>query len=79
MLTSFLSDATPVFLLSPWKPVLICAVFIAWGWLMSTHIEKDAKAAHLDVAKWNGIMTAGAFVGLGVMLFGINFYVAFPI
>jgi type II secretory ATPase GspE/PulE/Tfp pilus assembly ATPase PilB-like protein len=79
MLTSFLSDATPVFLLSPWKPVLIFAVFIAWGWLMSTHIEKDAKAAHLDVAKWNGIMTAGAFVGLGVMLFGINFYVAFPI
>ena len=79
MHTAILSDATPVFLLSPWKPVLICIVFIAWGWLMSTHLEKDAKAAHLDVAKWNGIQTAGAFIGLTIMLFGFNFYLAFPV
>ncbi len=79
MLTAILSDATPVFLLSPWKPVLIIAVFIAWGWLVSTHLEKDARSAHLDPVKWNSFHIATAFAALGVMLFGFNFYIAFPI
>ena len=79
MLTAILSDATPVFLLSPWKPLLIVFVFIAWGWLVSTHLEKDARSTRLDPVKWNSIYISAAIVGLGVMLFGLNFYLAFPI
>lgn len=79
MITSMLSDATPVYLLSPWKPVLIFIVFIAWGSLVSKHLEKDARATHLSPIKWNSFYIAAAFAGLGIMLFGINFYIAFPI
>ncbi|MBC8309238.1 MAG: Flp pilus assembly complex ATPase component TadA [Phycisphaerales bacterium] len=79
MFSPLLSDATPVFLLSPWKPILIVATFIAWGWLVSTHLEKDARTARLNPTKWNGIHICAAFIALCVMLFGINFYLAFPI
>jgi len=79
MFSAVLSDATPVFLLSPWKPFLIVAVFIAWGWLVSTHLEKDARTARLNPAKWNGIHISAAFIAFGVMLFGVNFYIAFPL
>jgi type II secretory ATPase GspE/PulE/Tfp pilus assembly ATPase PilB-like protein len=79
MISAMLSDATPVFLLSPWKPLLILCVFIAWGWIVSTHLEKDARSARLDPMKWNAIYISSAFIGLAVMLFGINFYLAFPV
>jgi len=79
MISAMLSDATPVFLLSPWKPMLILCVFIAWGWLVSTHLEKDARSARLNPIKWNAIYISSAFIGLAVMLFGVNFYLAFPI
>lgn len=79
MISAMLSDATPVFLLSPWKPLLIFCVLIAWGWLVSTHLEKDARSARLDPMKWNAIYISTAFIGLAVMLFGMNFYIAFPV
>jgi type II secretory ATPase GspE/PulE/Tfp pilus assembly ATPase PilB-like protein len=79
MHTFLLSDATPVFLLSPWKPILIFCAFIGWGWLVSTHLEKDAKDAHLSFTKWNTIHICAAFIALAIMLFGFNFYLAFPI
>ena len=79
MIAAMLAEATPEFLLSPWKPLLICASFIAWGWLVSTHLEKDARAAHLNPIKWNGIHMTFAIVALAVMLFGFNFYIAFPL
>ena len=79
MFSATLLDATPVFLLSPWKPVLICIAFIGWGWIVSTHLEKDARAAHLNAMKWNGIHTAAALAALGVMLFAYNFYIAYPL
>jgi len=79
MSIALLSDATPVFLLSPWKPLLIVIVLLAWGWLVSTHLEKDARTARLNPAKWNGIHISAAFLALCVMLFGVNFYIAFPL
>ncbi len=79
MFMSMLSEATPVFLLSPWKPLFICATFIAWGWLVSTHLEKDAKSAHLNPTKWNSIYMISAFAALLTMLFAVNFYIAFPL
>ena len=75
----FLLDDSTVFLLSPWKPVLIFIAFIAWGWLFSTHLDKDAQKVRLNVMKWNGIqMTCGA-VALFIMYFGGVFYIAYPI
>ena len=79
MFSVLLSDATPVFLLSPWKPFVIATTFIAWGWLVSTRLEKDARTIRLNPTKWNSIHIGTALVALVVMLFGINFYIAFPI
>jgi len=79
MTAGILSDATPVFLLSPWKPILTCALFVAWAWLVSTFIEKDARSVRLNSVMWNGIHISSACVALIVMIFGQIFYVAFPI
>ena len=79
MVSAMLSDATPVFLISPWKPMLIMLVFLAWGWLVSTHLEKDARSARINPLMWNGIYISSAIVGLGAMLFGVNFYLAYPV
>ncbi|MBT5365452.1 MAG: Flp pilus assembly complex ATPase component TadA [Phycisphaerae bacterium] len=79
MFTGMLSEATPVFLLSPWKPFFIFALFLGWGWLVSTHLEKDAQLRHLNPSQWNGYYAGAAIVGLGIMLFGVNFYIALPI
>ena len=79
MTNAMLCDATPVFLLSPWKPVFMCAAFVAWAWLVSKHLEKDARAAHLNATMWNGIHMAAACTALAVMIFGQIFYIAFPI
>lgn len=79
MVSAMLSDATPVFLISPWKPMLIMLVFLAWGWLVSTHLEKDARSARINPMMWNGIYISSAIVGLGAMLFGVNFYLAYPV
>jgi len=79
MVSAMLSDATPVFLISPWKPMLIMLVFLAWGWIVSTHLEKDARSARINPMMWNGIYISSAIVGLGAMLFGVNFYLAYPV
>ncbi len=79
MFTGMLCEATPVFLLSPWKPLFIFATFLGWGWIASARLEKDARVHHLNPVKWNGFYVGTAALGLGVMLFGINFYIAFPV
>ena len=71
----FLSEATPVILISPWKPLLVFVTFVAWAWLASTHLEKDAKAAHLNSQAWNVAFATSAGVGLAVMLIGDLFYI----
>jgi len=75
----FLSEATPVILISPWKPLLVFVTFVAWAWLASTHLEKDAKAAHLNSQNWNAAFAISASLGLVVMLIGDSFYIFYPI
>jgi len=79
MTTAMLSDATPVFLMSPWKPFLMCAIFVSWAWLLSKHLEKDAKSAHLNHIMWNGIYITTGFGALVLILFGRYFFITFPI
>jgi len=77
---TLLADAS-VFLLSPWKPILIWAAFVAWAWLLGTKLDDDARSLQLDAVKWNLIHLVAGVGGLGVMLFagGLTFYLAFPI
>ncbi len=73
-----LADASSELLLSPWKPVLILAAAIAWAWLVSTYLDKDAQYFHLDRARWNGFHAATAGLGLAAMFFIPTFWASFP-
>ena len=70
-----LADSS-AFLLSPWKPILIWAPFVAWAYLIGAHLDADARNLQLNPIKWNFIHIAAAIVGLGIMLFAgaITFY-----
>ncbi len=74
-----LADTTPVFLLSPWKPVLITVTFIAWAWLLGTKLDKDARLFRLNPEKWNAVHITCAAVALGIMLGAGIFYISYPI
>ena len=76
---TFLASDSSAFLLSPWKPLLILAVFIAWGWLVSAKLEKDARYYHMNFQMWNGIYLGCAVAGLVVMLFLFSFWISFPV
>jgi type II secretory ATPase GspE/PulE/Tfp pilus assembly ATPase PilB-like protein len=76
---SFLAEFTPVYFMSPWKPFLVVAVFVAWAWLVGTKLDKDAAKFHLNPIKWNSYQLLGAGVALVEMLFFPNFYISFPI
>ncbi|MDP7070596.1 MAG: ATPase, T2SS/T4P/T4SS family [Phycisphaerales bacterium] len=67
---------TSVFLLSPWKPVLIWATFLGWAWLVGNHIDSDARVLRLNPVKWNFINLGAGIVGFGVMLFAGIFYIS---
>jgi type II secretory ATPase GspE/PulE/Tfp pilus assembly ATPase PilB-like protein len=71
---TLLADA--VFLLSPWKPLLIWAPFVAWAWLVGTRLDPDARDLRLDPTRWNLLHLGAAVVGLGVMLFAGTFYIS---
>jgi len=71
---TLLADA--VFLLSPWKPLLIWASFVAWAWLVGTRLDPDARALRLDATKWDLIHLITAIISLGVMLFAGMFYIS---
>lgn len=68
--------ADAVFLLSPWKPLLIWAPFVAWAWLVGTRLDPDARALRLNPTKWNLIHLISAIISLGVMLFAGIFYMS---
>ena len=67
---------TAVFLLSPWKPMLIWGTFLAWAWLVGSRIDPDARNLRLDPVRWNLINIGAAIVGFGVMLFAGIFYIS---
>ena len=71
---TLLADA--VFLLSPWKPLLIWASFVAWAWLVGTRLDPDARALRLDATKWDLIHLITAIISLSVMLFAGMFYIS---
>ena len=76
---NLIADFTPVYLMSPWKPFLVVAAFIAWAWLVGTKLDKDAAQYHLNPIKWNSYHLAGAGAGLALMLLIPSFYISFPV
>ncbi len=56
--------AAPVFLVSFYKPLLLFVTFVPWAWLVSSKLEKDARALKLKYRQWNLVYmgTAGAAI-----------------
>jgi len=72
-----LSDSS-VFLLSPWKPLILWAVFIAWAWLVSTKIDKDLRYYKLGWEKWNTVFLVSGVLAVVVLFTGWLFWVSLP-
>lgn len=57
MLTSLTDQLVPlttgVFLLSPWKPIVLALPFIGWAWVVSTVYDKHAARWYLARENWN--------------------------
>jgi len=68
--------AAPVFLVSFYKPLLLFVTFLPWAWLVSSKLEKDARALKLKYRQWNLIYmgTAGAVIAawLAIPVFWIG-------
>ncbi|MCH2149400.1 MAG: Flp pilus assembly complex ATPase component TadA [Phycisphaerales bacterium] len=73
-----LSDSS-VFLLSPWKPLLIWGVFLAWAWLVSTKLDKDCRYLNLNWRMWNSLHLGAGSVALIVMFTAGPFLLSWPL
>ena len=73
-----LSDSS-VFLLSPWKPVLLWGAFIAWAWLVSTKLDKDVRYFNLNWKAWNGVHLSAGFLAIIIMFTAWSFWISLPV
>ncbi len=78
---TFIFAAVSGFLLGWWKVPLVLAPFIAWAWLVSTKLEKDARYFHLPWQMWNGIYLGAFFAAMAVYLIPsfFSFWIAWPL
>lgn len=77
MLTSItLADVTASMLIGWWMAIVLVALYAAWGWLVSSLLDKDARYFNLKHRTWNGVHMAAGVVGLAAFLFipvpGVN-------
>ncbi len=79
MLTFLAQQAVSAYLLSWWKAVLIVPPFMAWAWLISSKLDKDARYFHLNQRMWNGIHLGAGLAGLATMLFIPYFFLGWPV
>jgi type II secretory ATPase GspE/PulE/Tfp pilus assembly ATPase PilB-like protein len=56
-------------LVSVWKPILLFAPFIAWAWVIATHLDKHAQRFFLGAEKWNAIHIIMGAAALALVLF----------
>lgn len=47
--------ADALMLMSIWKPVFLFVPFVAWAWMISTHLDKHAQRFFLGREKWNAL------------------------
>src|SRR5687767_2256204 len=75
---SFLAQAVSGSLVSWWKALLFLPAFVAWAWLVSAKLDKDARYFHLNHRMWNGIQLASGAAALAATLFIPIFWLAWP-
>ena len=63
-----LTLATGFMLVSPWKPIIILAPFVAWAWFISTVLDKHAQRFFLGREKWAAIHMAFGLVALAAVI-----------
>jgi type II secretory ATPase GspE/PulE/Tfp pilus assembly ATPase PilB-like protein len=78
-MTSILAEAITPTYIAWWKALLGYAPFIAWAWLISTKLDKDAKYFHLDYRKWGTLHLCAGAVALAALLVIPYFWVGWPV
>ena len=63
----FLLSDPSVFLLSPWKPLIIWAVVVFWAWLVATKIQANATFYQFSLSQWNMAFIACCGIGVAIM------------
>ena len=71
--------ATPVFLVSFYKPLVLFVTFVPWAWLVSSKLEKDARALKLKYRQWNLIYMGTAGAAIAAWLAIPIFWVGWPL
>src|SRR5690606_25296809 len=74
-----LAQAVSGYLLSWWKALLILPPFVAWAWLVSARLDKDARYYHLHYHLWNAIHLGAGVAALAAMLFVPIFWIGWPL
>ncbi len=67
-----------LFLVSPWKPILVILPFIGWAWVVSTIYDKDALRWYFKRRAWNGAHLLVAIVSLGAIALAPSFWIGWP-
>ncbi len=71
--------AAPVFLVSFYKPLLLFVTFVPWAWLVSSKLEKDARALKLKYRQWNLIYMGAAAAAFAAWLAIPIFWIGWPL
>ncbi len=68
-----------LFLLSPWKPILVLLPFVGWAWVVSTIYDKDAARWYFKRRAWNLGHIGAAVAALAAVFFSPMFLVGWPV
>ncbi len=72
-------EANPLWLVSPWKAVLLMLPFLGWAWIVTTIYDKDAKRFYLGQKMWNLVHMAFAVVALAAAFLIPIFWISLPV
>ncbi len=72
-------DANPLWLVSPWKAVILMLPFLGWAWIVTSIYDKDAKRFYLGQKMWNLVHMVFALVALAAAFFVPIFWIGLPI
>jgi general secretion pathway protein E len=78
MTATYLANSS-AFLVSFYKPLLMFVTFVAWAWLVSSKLDKDARYFRLNPHRYNGIHMAAGLVALALMLAVPIFWIGWPL
>lgn len=71
-------DPNPLWLVSPWKAVLLMLPFLGWAWVVSTIYDKDAKRFYLGQKMWNIVHMTFGLLALAVAFLVPIFWISLP-